>query len=618
MNMKIKQLELCNIRGFKKLKFDFSERLNLFVGINGSGKSTVLDSMAIALSWLVNRIEREGANAKRITEMSLRNEEPSGYIEIHVNDHNVDYRWYVTKAAKGRAAKLKASYGGASELAKIYQEKYNEKSSLPVIAYYPIDRAVKNAESDRYQNDSIHTLDVYKNALEGKENFQSFFKWFRNQDDILNEEAQSRTYWMEQNKTSIKRRIGKLLKLLEDSIRNENEDYDREELQHQLRRFKKDEMVYQEPRYLLLELSELTRDLGMRFFKNRGGESVLDDLGYMFQKMSSLGSDLRDNLIDSGGMHKKIVRKISNGFMEADNLGVSENMVDFLWGCFRFSTLLSLWWLSDNSRRDVEKLFSACHPTRRKQKEGFFDLIESLPGTLNHIIEKDIRLKSYVHRSEGRELKTVRKAVEAFIPEYKNLRITRLPRPHMVIDKNGESFDLNQLSDGEKNLIALVGDIARRLTLANQRCKRPLDGEGVIMIDEVDLHLHPSWQRIIIPRLLEVFPNCQFFISTHSPQVISNMKPEDIFLLSYINKEIEFTKPEESYGMSIDRIVELVMDDHSRPDKPRKKLKHLFELIERKKIDQAKKIVCSMKEYMSSDPDLLRAEMLIRMEEKRG
>ena len=158
--------------------------------------------------------------------------------------------------------------------------------------------AVKNDESDRYQNDSIHTLDVYKNALEGKENFQSFFKWFRNQDDILNEEAQSRTYWMEQNKTSIKRRIGKLLKLLEDSIRNENEDYDREELQHLLRRFKKDEMVYQEPRYLLLELSELTRDLGMRFFKNRGGESVLEDLGYLFQKMSSIGSDLRDNLID--------------------------------------------------------------------------------------------------------------------------------------------------------------------------------------------------------------------------------------------------------------------------------------------------------------------------------
>ena len=72
--MKIEQLELCNIRGFKKQKFTFSNQLNLFVGVNGSGKSTVLDSMAISLSWLVNRIEREGANAKRITEASLRNE----------------------------------------------------------------------------------------------------------------------------------------------------------------------------------------------------------------------------------------------------------------------------------------------------------------------------------------------------------------------------------------------------------------------------------------------------------------------------------------------------------------------------------------------------------------
>lgn len=76
------------------------------------------------------------------------------------------------------------------------------------------------------------------------------------------------------------------------------------------------------------------------------------------------------------------------------------------------------------------------------------------------------------------------------------------------------------MSDGEKCTIALFGDLARRMALANPNKDNPLDGEGIVLIDEIELHLHPLWQRRILNVLKKVFPNIQFIVSTHSPQVL--------------------------------------------------------------------------------------------------
>jgi predicted ATP-binding protein involved in virulence len=230
-------------------------------------------------------------------------------------------------------------------------------------------------------------------------------------------------------------------------------------------------------------------------------------------------------------------------------------------------------------------------------------------------IDREIRQKKNVLGNESKELQTVTKAIEQFLPEYTHLQVKRVPRPHILIDKKGVPFNLDQLSDGEKNLIALVGDIARRLAIANPKKNRPLEGEGIILIDEIALHLHPKWQRLVVPNLLKIFPNCQFFISTHSPQVISHVKSENVFLLEQGENGLNYTRADETYGMSLDRVVELVMDDESRPDEVRKDLDKLFEMIERKKLDEAKKMVSSLKKDMKTDPDIMRAETLIRREE---
>ncbi|MCP4345219.1 MAG: AAA family ATPase [Desulfobacterales bacterium] len=95
--MKIKSLELQNFRSASKITFDFTSQLNLFVGVNGSGKSTVLDALSICLSWLVKRIEQEYVRGSDIPVSSLRNNQVQGYLDIHVTEKNTSYHWLVTK-----------------------------------------------------------------------------------------------------------------------------------------------------------------------------------------------------------------------------------------------------------------------------------------------------------------------------------------------------------------------------------------------------------------------------------------------------------------------------------------------------------------------------------------
>jgi hypothetical protein len=108
--------------------------------------------------------------------------------------------------------------------------------------------------------------------------------------------------------------------------------------------------------------------------------------------------------------------------------------------------------------------------------------------------------------------------------------------PEMLIHKkhsNGSNnLNINQLSSGERNLLALVGDIAIRLIQLNPNVTNPLEeGRGIILIDEIDLHLHPLWQRKVIPKLREIFSEIQFVVTTHSPFVVQSVEAKQRFIL---------------------------------------------------------------------------------------
>lgn len=123
-----------------------------------------------------------------------------------------------------------------------------------------------------------------------------------------------------------------------------------------------------------------------------------------------------------------------------------------------------------------------------------------------------------------RHLDALREAARRFLPECENLRVVMDPKPSLLIDKERKTLDVRQLSDGERGMLALVLDLAQRLSQANPGLENPIrEGEAVVLIDELDLHLHPKWQRQIVRQLTETFPNCQFIATTHSPFIIQSL-----------------------------------------------------------------------------------------------
>lgn len=113
----------------------------------------------------------------------------------------------------------------------------------------------------------------------------------------------------------------------------------------------------------------------------------------------------------------------------------------------------------------------------------------------------------------------------------------------LIIEKDKNRININNLSSGEKLLLQLLADISRRLTLANPSLDNPLEGTGIVLIDEIELHLHPKWQRNIIPALTKTFPNVQFIVTTHSPQVLSYVPNGSVFAIE--NGQVH---PVNSYG----------------------------------------------------------------------
>lgn len=213
------------------------------------------------------------------------------------------------------------------------------------------------------------------------------------------------------------------------------------------------------------------------------------------------------------------------------------------------------------------------------------------------------------------QLQAVRQAIEHFTG-LTDLRFVRSPM-HMEIKKQGLSLWFDNLSDGEKCLLAMVGDIARRLAVLSGEKQDPLQSNGIVIIDEIELHLHPSWQMDIVPKLVSTFPNCQFFISTNSPQVISNVAPESVFLLYVEDGNVDLAHPESSYGQTSERILEDTMGVPSRPEGVEEKIHQIFVNIDERRLKQAKAEIETLKSLIGEDPAFVRANGIIFFLESR-
>ena len=163
------------------------------------------------------------------------------------------------------------------------------------------------------------------------------------------------------------------------------------------------------------------------------------------------------------------------------------------------------------------------------------------------------------------------------------------------------NLDVLQLSDGEKCTLALFGDIARRLAI-------------VVLIDELELHMHTSWQRKVISMLKKTFPNIQFIITTHSPQILGEVDHDfNVYALSRNGSDIQVVQTTGMFGMDSNSILEDKMETDSVSAIIKQKTEEMYSLLELKDFDGAENIADEIDELTQNrNIDTVRARVIIR------
>jgi predicted ATP-binding protein involved in virulence len=216
--------------------------------------------------------------------------------------------------------------------------------------------------------------------------------------------------------------------------------------------------------------------------------------------------------------------------------------------------------------------------------------------------DREVELREFMHwfrtqeklgtANEPRRLKVLdalRSVVGELVPEFTNLRIQESPRLGFVVDKRGQPFYLHQLSDGERGLLALVFDLTRRLAIANPESDNPIaEGVALVLIDEIELHLHPKWQRDVIKRLPAIFKSCQFVITTHSPQVIGEVQARCVRLLSIKDGRVVSETPGMAYGADSNWILNVLMGADEMSEDVEKDLEKIARLISERNLTEAR------------------------------
>lgn len=487
--MKLKEIKLQNFRSIKNINIGLHPQLTVIVGINGAGKTTILDCCAILLSSVISYIKYSAIKYSRINsaieidELDVTNQESFTKITALTQD---DISWETSKTKKGYSKLHESNFKLLKDYSNKIQENItnsNGKCSIPAFIYYGTNRAVLDIPKKIKTKHKFDLLNTYDNSLLGNADFRLFFEWFREQEDYENEL---------------------------------NSD------------------IKQDVRDIIKEINDLKKSLkGMQdIFKITKNIPIMQDK------------------------------------LNIDEINQIEDELPFL-------------------QKNLE------------------DLHKSIPELSNIAQERNKLSKS----TNNRQLTAVRKALIKFLPNISNIRIRRNGLA-MVVQKNNIEIEIDQLSDGEKCLLALVGDLTRRLVMANPNLDNPLEGYGIILIDEIELHLHPTWQRNIVPNLIKVFPNCQFIITTHSPQVIGEISPESLRLLKWneANKQPEIeANVTRSIGLSTSEVLEEIMKSPVRNEEFDKKIKEIFQYIDSDEFDKANNLINSLEKKYGDLPEIIRA-----------
>ncbi|MEO7327839.1 MAG: AAA family ATPase [Minicystis sp.] len=427
--MKITRLSLRDFRGFRSLDLDLSPDVTALVGVNGAGKTSVLDAMAFLFSCLTEGIRTGEPTKVALQDNDVRLGSSTASIEVTAEVGGNTVRWSGTKTLPGYPPAALGSLDALRVPIAAAQTTLAAGSPLlPLIVYFPTNRSAFDIPARIRTPHVFDALSAYDGALEGgASNFRGFFEWFREEEDIANEQEVRRA---------------------------------------------------------------------------KGQTSLLPLL---------------------------------TGEPEAS--------------------------------------------------------------------------------AQPSPLPVVRAAIERLVPGARNIIIERRPQ-RMTLELNGLRLDVAQLSDGEKCLFALAGDLARRMALAAPKVERPLELPAIVLIDEIELHLHPGLQRDVLPRLQEVFPEAQFIISTHSPQVLSSIHAANVRIFERFELRL---LDRGTWRRDTNRILEAAFGDPGRPPDVATKLDQLRDAVDADHHEEARRLIRELGEMIEGDdPDVFFYEQLLPPEGSPG
>jgi predicted ATP-binding protein involved in virulence len=224
------------------------------------------------------------------------------------------------------------------------------------------------------------------------------------------------------------------------------------------------------------------------------------------------------------------------------------------------------------------------------------------------------------HREGRPGFRAVKQAVLQCIPEADNLRYDS-DLKEIVLSIGGFEQPFYNLSAGQRMMLAMVADIAIKAVTLNSYSYGPEEpgandpmyvlrnSPGVVLIDELDVHLHPKWQRRVATDLKTTFPSIQFVCTSHSPQVIGEVMPDEVRVL----EGGAVTTPTRTFGIDSDRVLDELMDGSSRNLAIKAKLGELAAAIDREDFPQSEQLLKEVETTLGeNDPEVTHYRTLIR------
>ncbi|MEI6177694.1 MAG: AAA family ATPase [Verrucomicrobiota bacterium] len=266
-------------------------------------------------------------------------------------------------------------------------------------------------------------------------------------------------------------------------------------------------------------------------------------------------------------------------------------------------------WLPSNEREFPE----LSGDLKARRADGYYDCLNE------RIRVKDI-LKWFVLQAAARDengkfapaFEAVRIALSRGIPGVDEIYWNRFKR-EVVVSIRGVAQPFSNLSDGQRTMAATLADMAIRAVTLNPHLLGDGNGHfhpeevlkqtpGVVLIDEVDVHLHPEWQRSVVRDLLSTFPKIQFICSTHSAQVVGETQPESLRIYQPMARTWEI--PNQSFGMDSNWILKVHMGGKEMDPEVKKDILAAEKFAVRRDFPQAERLIQSLRERVGNSEEI--------------